>query len=221
MLTISNLTFQHDNSDFEIAIPNWNLDSGELCVLTGASGSGKTTLLHLIAGLYLPKAGTITVQGGCTADLSGQQRREMRLATFGLVFQDFRLFSYLTAAENISLPYNLSGSNSAHPEWIETLSEAFGITGILHQRAATLSRGEQQRVAICRALAGSPAFILADEPTASVDSECRDTILNTLRTYCEDHNATMILTSHDPSIRDSFTQSVDIQDLQHSEVLES
>ena len=100
MLTISNLTFQHDNSDFEIAIPNWNLDSGELCVLTGASGSGKTTLLHLIAGLYLPKAGTITVQGGCTADLSGQQRREMRLATFTL-FKTALIFYILTRAINL------------------------------------------------------------------------------------------------------------------------
>lgn len=187
-------------------------------MITGSSGSGKTTLLQLIAGNLIPSAGEIELNGNTITDLNDKQRRSFRLQSLGLIFQDFRLFPYLTTAENILLPFKLSKLDANTEPWCEELAEALGISQLLNQQAGVLSRGEQQRVAICRALATKPNCILADEPTASVDSVCRDAILDILCGYCDSHEATLILTSHDLSIQSLFNEVVDIQELRSAEV---
>ena len=218
MLSIKNLAFKHDNSLFELSVEDWEVQAGSRCMITGSSGSGKTTLLQLIAGNLMPSTGEIKVSGNTITDLNDKQRRSFRLQTLGLIFQDFRLFPYLTTAENILLPFKLSKLDASTEPWCAELAESLGISQLLSQQAGVLSRGEQQRVAICRALATKPRCILADEPTASVDSVCRDAILDILCEYCESHEATLILTSHDLSIRNRFNEVVDIQELRPAEV---
>lgn len=177
--------------------------AGALVGVAGASGSGKSTLLHLIAGLIAPGTGRIEVGGTDLAALRPAARDRWRRLAVGLVFQDFHLIPELDALGNILLPASFGPGldRAALAARAGALAERFGIAG-LRRPVATLSRGEQQRVAVIRALAHQPRLILADEPTASLDADNGARVAEALVTEARAIGATLIAASHDPALLD-------------------
>lgn len=184
-------------------IPELEVPKGSLVGLRGASGAGKTTLLRLISGLRPPAEGEVLWGQMNIFRLSEQARDAWRGSRVGFVFQDFRLFPTLSALENVLVPatfrkYRAPADVQAHG--LELLHNL----GINHgnQRAETLSRGEQQRVAVARALLFRPDVVLADEPTASLDADNSRVVLETLLEYASTHGATLCVVSHDLPVLD-------------------
>jgi putative ABC transport system ATP-binding protein len=174
----------------------------------GASGSGKSTLLHLMAGLATPDSGRVVIRG---QDLGGMNDRELTLfrrRNIGLVFQAFNLIPTLTAEENIALPLLLDGKHTAEtaPK-IAELAETLGLTSRLQHRPDAMSGGEQQRVAIGRALVTDPAVLLADEPTGNLDSANSKAVCELLRDLSQIHNKTIVMVTHEPAVA-AYAQEV-------------
>ena len=166
-----------------------------LTLLTGPSGSGKTTLLNVVAGLDSPDRGSVTVGGVDVTGLRAKGRVAYR-AGLGLVFQRSGLLGGLTARQNVEVGHALTGRTHT-PAWTRLVADRLGVTGILDQRASGLSGGQAQRVALLRALAHQPALLLADEPTAAVDTGSKHDIHNLLRWLTDEHGTTVVLVSHD------------------------
>jgi putative ABC transport system ATP-binding protein len=179
------------------------VERGEVLLIMGPSGSGKTTLLSMLGGMLRPSTGTVVVDG---IDLTTARERDLprlRARHFGFVFQDFNLLSALTAIENVELACNLAGvTGAAAHDRAERLLERFGLGHRLHFVPAKLSGGEQQRVALARALANDPAVLLADEPTANLDSKIGHEVARLLRGLALDENRSVILVSHDTRLKD-------------------
>jgi putative ABC transport system ATP-binding protein len=176
---------------------------GEVVLLMGPSGSGKTTLLSMLGGMLRPSQGTIVVDG---IDLTKARQRDLpqlRARHFGFVFQDFNLLSALTALENVELACNLAGltGDAAHAR-ARKLLERFGLGARLRFTPAKLSGGEQQRVAIARALANDPPLLLADEPTANLDSRIGHEVARLLRSLAHDENRSVLMVSHDTRLKE-------------------
>jgi putative ABC transport system ATP-binding protein len=172
--------------------------AGEVVALTGPSGSGKSTLLHLIAGLDLPTAGSVCVCGQELTTLSDDARCLLRRRRIGLVFQAFHLLDVLTAEENVALPLALAGVRAAEARRRAAhLLEAVGLGHRSRHRPDQLSGGEQQRVAVARALVGEPAVLLADEPTGSLDSASGRLVLGLLRELAGRLGVALLLVTHD------------------------
>jgi putative ABC transport system ATP-binding protein len=174
----------------------------------GASGSGKSTLLHLMAGLATPDSGRVVIRG---EDLGGMNDRELTLfrrRNIGLVFQAFNQIPTLTAEENIALPLLLDGKHSAEtaPK-IAELAETLGLTSRRQHRPDAMSGGEQQRVAIGRALVTDPAVLLADEPTGNLDSANSKAVCELLRDLSQIHNKTIVMVTHEPAVA-AYAQEV-------------
>ena len=172
---------------------------GEFLAVMGASGSGKSTLLYVLAGLTWPESGSILIDGSDMARLTDAQLTTFRRRRIGLVFQAFNLIPTLTAAENIRLPLLVDGRTLNDVE-LTRLARRLGIEGRLHHRPDALSGGEQQRVAIGRALATDPALILADEPTGSLDSVSGQNICRLLRELNEEEGRTIVVVTHEPTV---------------------
>jgi putative ABC transport system ATP-binding protein len=174
---------------------------GQFLAIMGASGSGKSTLLHLMAGLARPDAGSVRING---SDLSGMPDRELtifRRRNIGLVFQSFNLIPTLTAEENIALPLMLEGVNGkGAKEKVDRLMESLGITDRRTHRPDSLSGGEQQRVAIGRALVTDPAVILADEPTGNLDSANSRAVCSLLRDLSDNQKRSIVMVTHEPAV---------------------
>jgi putative ABC transport system ATP-binding protein len=173
--------------------------SGESVAVVGASGSGKTTLLGLIAGLDVPTAGEVWLRGRALHSLDEDARARLRQELLGFVFQSFQLLPALTALENVMLPLELAGD--AQPEriardWLQKVG--LGARG--HHYPRQLSGGEQQRVAIARAFSGSPALLLADEPTGNLDTETGREIADLMFDLNHERGTTLILVTHDANI---------------------
>lgn len=206
-LQIADLTFSHGRSDgerFTLSMPEFQLAKAEEMLLVGPSGSGKSTLLSLIAGLLQPDSGRILVDDQDITRLTGAARDRFRGKSIGMIFQTFNLLEGFTARENIELALLFSGSPpEEHQRRTDTLLERLGIErpGAM---PSELSVGQQQRVAVARALAPRPALVLADEPTASLDPENAQTAINLIRESCKEDGAALLCTSHDPSLRDAF-----------------
>ena len=206
-LQIAELKFSHGRSDgerFSIDMPEFTLAKSEEMLLVGASGTGKSTLLALIAGLLQPDSGRILVNGEDITRLTGAARDRFRGKSIGMIFQTFNLLEGFTARENIELALLFSGSPPGdHRHRTDTLLERLGIErpGAM---PGELSVGQQQRVAVARALAPRPALVLADEPTASLDPENAQTAIELIRESCREDGAALLCTSHDPSLRDAF-----------------
>jgi putative ABC transport system ATP-binding protein len=169
----------------------------------GPSGSGKTTLLSMLGGMLRPSAGQVIVDG---IDLTDRRERELpklRARHFGFVFQDFNLLGSLSAQENVELACNLAGvtGTSAHARATELLGR-FGLTHRLRFVPAKLSGGEQQRVAIARALANDPPVLLADEPTANLDSKIGHDVARLLQSLAHDEGRSVLMVSHDARLED-------------------
>jgi putative ABC transport system ATP-binding protein len=173
---------------------------GELVAVMGPSGSGKSTLLGLAGGIDRPSSGRVLVGGADVAGLSPAGLAELRRRRVGYVFQDRNLLPQLTAAENVALPLELDGTRSraAHAAAMALLDE-LGLAELAHRFPEDLSGGEQQRVAVARGLVGPRTVVLADEPTASLDSLNGEAIVELLRRRC-DAGATALMVTHDPSL---------------------
>jgi putative ABC transport system ATP-binding protein len=183
-------------SSIDLEVPQ-----GRFLAIMGASGSGKSTLLHLMAGLAKPDSGSVRINGADLAQMPDKELTIFRRRNIGLVFQSFNLIPTLTAEENIALPLMLEGRNGqVTHEKIERLLIDLGIAERRTHRPDSLSGGEQQRVAIGRALAADPAVILADEPTGNLDSANSRSVCELLRDLAEKHNKTIVMVTHEPSV---------------------
>ena len=177
------------------------VNRGEFVALWGPSGSGKTTALNLIGALDTPTAGSITLEGNDLGALSRRKLSAMRRDRIGFVFQAYNLIPVLTAYENAEAVMALQGASAAERKSrVMRLLEAVGLKGMESRRPHELSGGQQQRVAIARAIASNPAVVLADEPTANVDSETAETLLGIMAKLNEDDGVTFIFSTHDPRV---------------------
>jgi ABC-type lipoprotein export system ATPase subunit len=186
--------------------------SGEMIALSGPSGSGKTTLLHLLCGLLLPNSGSITYRDKDLTTLSESHRDAWRRAHVGLVFQDFHLIPELGALDNIMLPttFGRAPDRKVRMKQAKALAERLGV-GDLHQNIGLLSRGEQQRVAVIRALVHRPRVILADEPTASLDAENAASVGAALVDEARAIGATLIVATHDAALGERLDRKLSLK----------
>lgn len=180
---------------------NLSIGNGEFTALIGPSGSGKTTLLQLIGCLDLPTTGQIFINGKDVSRLNRNQRADMRRGTIGFIFQFFALIPTLTAYENIEMPLLLNGlTTSQRHERVMQLLESVDLVDRAHHRPDQLSGGQQQRVAIARALAPKPALILADEPTANLDTPNGKQVMETMTRLNRETGVTFVFATHDPRV---------------------
>jgi putative ABC transport system ATP-binding protein len=204
------------------ATPVINIDSlaladGEQVAMVGSSGSGKTTLLHLIAGILRPESGQIVFEfpGEGLIDickLSEAQRDVFRGRNIGYIFQTHHLLSGFTALENVLLGMSFTGRK--HDEqWARHLLSEVGLSDRLDYKPAKLSLGQQQRVAVARALANRPKLVLADEPTGSLDAGNAQQALELIRKLCSEVGATLLLVSHDQQITGQFPRVVKLSEI--------
>ncbi|MFM7845197.1 MAG: ABC transporter ATP-binding protein [Planctomycetota bacterium] len=186
-------------------IPEFALDRGEQMVLLGRSGCGKTTLLHVIAGISRADEGTIRLDGVNVAGLSEAGRDRYRAAKIGYVFQTFNLLSGFTALENVQLGMTFARGrrDGQRARW---LLEKVGLSDRLHHRPKQMSVGEQQRVAVARALANRPALLLADEPTANIDPANQQRIIDLIRQTCQDESIALLLVTHSMEVANQFSR---------------
>ena len=212
MVRIENLTFGYGADGFRLRVPEFSLDDGERVAVVGPSGSGKTTLLNLIAGILTPDAGRIDVAGTEVSGLSDAERRRFRASRIGFVFQDFALLDYLSARQNIYYPYRITPAlvlDEAARDRGERLAMACGIGDKLDRHPSALSQGEQQRVAICRALVTQPKLILSDEATGNLDPDSKARILDLLFEQASEAGAAVLAVTHDHELLPRFERVLD------------
>lgn len=186
---------------------------GELAVLHGPSGSGKTTLLNLVGGLDRPTAGHVWVDGAEVSALGEEELVRFRRTTIGFIFQGFGLLPILTAAENVEVPLRLQKADPARREGrVRELLEVVGLGDRANHRPYELSGGEQQRVAIVRALVNDPRLLLADEPTGQLDSENARTIMEVIRDLVDTRGVSALVATHDPALLDIADRVIRLQD---------
>ncbi|CAN5646489.1 ABC transporter ATP-binding protein [soil metagenome] len=189
------------------------VERGEVLAVRGRSGSGKTTLLNLLGGLDRPTSGTVQVDGVEISALAERELDALRRTEVAFVFQSFGLLPILSAAENVELPLRLQRADPAERDRrVAELLERVGLAGRANHRPHELSGGEQQRVAICRALAVRPKLLLADEPTGQLDSETGHTIMNLLRSVVREEAVTAVIATHDPLMLDIADRVVELRD---------
>jgi putative ABC transport system ATP-binding protein len=192
---------------------NLTLYRGDFAVLVGASGSGKSTLLNVLGTLDRPTKGEVRVAGVDVTTQSDAALSRLRLASLGFIFQSFNLVEVLTVAENIEYPLTLAGvRRSKARARVEWLMAQVGLTAHRHHRVTHLSGGQRQRVAIARALANAPALVLADEPTAALDSKTGETILELMHRLNESEQATFLIASHDAKVMAHARRTIGIAD---------
>src|SRR5262245_29443718 len=171
--------------------------AGELIAVMGPSGSGKSTLMHMLAGLDRPTSGEITIAGTAISRLGDNALTKLRRSHIGFVFQFFNLLPMLTAEENILLPLSIAGRKPER-EWLEEVIDAVGLESRLSHRPSELSGGQQQQVAIARAVIARPTVMFADEPTGNLDSTTSGEILELLRRSVDVYGQTTVMVTHDP-----------------------
>jgi putative ABC transport system ATP-binding protein len=192
---------------------NLTIESGEFTALVGPSGSGKTTLLQLIGCLDQPTSGRVFVKGVDVSNLNRNQRADIRRGTIGFIFQFFALIPTLTAFENVEMPLLLNGQNtSARNTRVMELLESVDMIDRAHHRPDQLSGGEQQRVAIARALASEPMLILADEPTANLDTANGQQVMETMVRLNQETGVTFVFATHDPRVIQYARRVITLQD---------
>jgi len=178
-----------------------SIESGEFTALVGPSGSGKTTLLQLLGCLDQPTTGKVFIDGRDVSQLSRNERADVRRSKLGFVFQFFALIPTLTAYENVEMPLLLSGNGTADRQArVAELLDAVGLSERAHHRPDQMSGGEQQRVAVARALATHPSLILADEPTANLDTANGETVMQTMMRLNQETGVTFVFATHDPRV---------------------
>ncbi|MGF1525487.1 MAG: ABC transporter ATP-binding protein [Candidatus Competibacterales bacterium] len=212
MVEITDLQFAYPHRGFGLCIPSLTIASEEKLAVVGPSGTGKTTLLNLIAGLISPRRGCIRVGDTDVCGLSDGARRRFRARNIGFIFQDFALLDYLTVRENILYPYRITPAlklDGQVRQRAQGLAVACGLGDKLQRRPGALSQGEQQRVAICRALITQPRLLLADEATGNLDPDNKSLILGLLFERIREARATLIAVTHDHDLLPHFDRVVD------------
>ena len=195
------------------AVDNTSLtiERGKFTAIVGRSGSGKSTLLHLIGGLDYPDAGKVLIEGKDIYSLKNNQLAEFRRKKIGFIFQDFNLIPSLNVWENVVLPLGLDGRKVNEKEVMEILTR-IGLADKKNAMPNTLSGGQKQRTAIARALAGTPAIILADEPTGNLDSKTELEVMSLLKSCVKEYGQTLVMITHDETIAQMADVVVMIED---------
>ncbi len=190
-----------------------SIENGEFTALVGPSGSGKTTLLQLIGCLDQPSSGKVFINGKDVSTLNRNQRADMRRGTIGFIFQFFALIPTLSAYENVEMPLLLTGTGAAERrQRVTELLEAVGLADRAHHRPDQLSGGEQQRVAVARSLATKPALILADEPTANLDTPNGKAVMETMTRLNQETGVTFVFATHDPRVIQYARRTITLRD---------
>jgi len=216
IVELKNLVKIYDDSEVKVkAVDNINLsfEEGDFAAIVGPSGSGKTTLLNLLGGLDTPTEGEIVVNGTDIGDLSSSELINFRLQNIGFVFQAYNLIPVLTAKENVEFIMELQGKKRKERSQrsMELLS-AVGLKERVHSRPSRLSGGQQQRVAVARALASKPKFVLADEPTANLDSKSTETLLDIMEKLNKEEKITFIFSTHDQRVVKKAHRVITVED---------
>jgi putative ABC transport system ATP-binding protein len=216
VIEASDLYKEYVDAEFSVkAINGVNLaiEEGEFTAIVGPSGSGKTTLLNLIGGLDMPTRGEVHINGTCINDLSSGKLIDFRLNNIGFVFQAYNLIPVLTAGENVEFIMELQGRPKAerHQRSAELLT-AVGLIDRINSRPAKLSGGQQQRVAVARALASKPRFILADEPTANLDTASTENLLDIMETLNHQEKITFVFSTHDARVVKKAQRVITLED---------
>ena len=201
---------------FALAVEELRVERGERVACIGASGTGKTTLVDLIAGIRVPDAGRVVVDGADVSSMGEEARRAWRLARVGMVFQEFELLEYLSALDNVLLPFHLGRAlklDGAARLRARRLAEETGVAHTLDRVPARLSQGERQRVAVCRALVTEPGLLLCDEGTGNLDPSTASSTLDLLFEQAARSGATVFFVTHDHSVLERFDRVVDMDDL--------
>ncbi|TBL77479.1 ABC transporter ATP-binding protein [Paenibacillus thalictri] len=194
-------------------VRHWRVEAGERIALTGPSGSGKSTLLHLLGGVMAPDSGEIIVDGEALHLYSEAKRDRYRAQKVGYIFQDFHLISSLTARQNVELVAPRKWSKRQTREQLDDWFERVGLKDRADHLPSQLSRGQQQRAAIVRALIGRPPLILADEPTGSLDWETAGDIMSLLLEICSTEKLTLLTVTHDLHLAGLYPRRVHIEEL--------
>jgi len=190
-----------------------NVEAGEFTAIVGPSGSGKTTLLNILGGLDQPTGGTVIIDGQDISKLNSNQLIDFRLHNIGFVFQAYNLIPVLSAYENAEFIMLLQNRPKTEREQrVKTLLKAVGLEKQIDKRPAQMSGGQQQRVAVARALASKPKFILADEPTANLDSKSTTQLLNIMKRLNEEEGTTFIFSTHDQRVIDRAKRIITLDD---------
>ncbi len=219
IVKIESLRFQWSkNNNFKIFVPKLEVGRGKKVLFLGESGSGKTTLLSLICGFLEPLSGSISINDKIISDLTSTNKDAYRSDNIGIIFQQFNLLPYANVIDNIILPLYFSKQRSKKVE--NKINAAMSLCdqlrlpeSILNQKASNLSEGQQQRVAVARALIGSPSIIVADEPTSSLDSEAQKLFLDLMFDQISKNSSTLLMVSHDKSLTNYFDQVIDINEI--------
>lgn len=214
-ISIANLVYRRADRQFELVVDQWSVPTGQSVVITGTSGSGKTTLLSLICGQLTPEQGTLLTCGVNLTELSDQQKLAFRRHQIGFVFQGFRLIDHLTVRDNIRLLDYLDRETVSPPDEqnVESIAERCGISHLLNRYPQRLSHGEQQRVAVARALYRAPQLVLADEPTGNLDPANARMILDLLRETCRHSGSTLIVVTHNHQDLELFDRHNDLSEI--------
>ncbi len=216
IIEIKNLTKIYNGAGLEVKAVNGidlNFEKGEFAAIVGPSGSGKTTLLNMLGGLDHPTSGEVFVDGQNIWELKSRKLTDFRMNNIGFVFQSYNLIPVLTAKENVEFIMHLQGKSKKerNSRTLELL-KAVGLEERMDSRPSKLSGGQQQRVAVARALASKPKFILADEPTANLDSKSTETLLDIMEKLNKEENITFIFSTHDARVVKKARRVITIED---------
>jgi len=219
VLDISDVAYRwRGQAGFSLTVPHLSVAKGESVLLLGESGSGKSTLLSLICGTILPDQGKVTIAGTEITSLSGGARDKFRAEQIGVIFQQFNLLPFASVRDNILLPLRFAPIRrnrvaDAATE-AEKLCSALGLPDhAVEAKATALSVGQQQRVAVARALIGQPPLIIADEPTSALDANSQAAFLDLLFAQITAHETSLLMVSHDPRLGERFDRVIQIEDI--------
>ncbi|MAB77895.1 MAG: ABC transporter ATP-binding protein [Planctomycetes bacterium] len=213
---LRDLVWRYAGADFELRVDELAARRGEAVACIGPSGCGKTTLVHLIAGILVSNNGTVQLDGTDLSTLNERERRARRIRTIGMVFQEFELLEYLSALDNILLPYHVADELQLDADVrgrARELASEMGISDLLARKPKKLSQGERQRVALCRALVTQPKLLICDEPTGNLDPKNAETIVELLLRQAREHAATVFMVTHDHGLLKRFDRVVDVRNL--------
>lgn len=216
-IEVNSLKFSWNKpSDPVIDIPHWNIKRNDSVFLFGPSGSGKSTLLNLLSGIIVPDKGCIKILGESISDMRANARDKYRAKHIGVIFQQFNLLPYLNVLDNIRLGPFFSANRDVDTLFLEHILDTLELSQnqkILQSKAKNLSVGQQQRVAVARALVNKPEIIIADEPTSALDSSLRDQFIDLLFKVTQELNSTVVFVSHDRSLASHFDSQVNLDEI--------